>query len=121
MALGIDPDDAEAHNELGIALARVPGRLPAAVAEFQQAALLKPDFANAHQNFGIALSHIPGYLSQAVSELEAAYRLHPEPTLRLTLDQLRGVGRASAVPQQSLDVNALPPLQFVSENSVQYP
>ena len=36
-ALRIEPDDADAHYNLGNALARMPGRLPEAIAEYQAA------------------------------------------------------------------------------------
>ena len=39
----IQPDHAEAHNNLASALARTPGRLPEAIAEFQAVLRIRPD------------------------------------------------------------------------------
>jgi Flp pilus assembly protein TadD len=50
-ALQLKPDDAEAQNNLGIALAQ-QGRLDEAAACFQQAVRLKPDYPDAHNNLG---------------------------------------------------------------------
>ena len=45
-ALRIKPDDAEAHYNLGNALAQV-GRVPEAIGQYQQALRIKPGFAEA--------------------------------------------------------------------------
>ena len=50
-ALRIKPDYAEAHNNLGIALAQA-GRIEEAIAHFEQALRIKPDYAEAHCNLG---------------------------------------------------------------------
>ncbi len=42
-SLAIDPDVPEVHYELAYALARIPGRVPEAIAECQRMLLLKPD------------------------------------------------------------------------------
>ena len=54
-ALRLKPDYAEAHNNLGIALAR-KGQIDEAISQFQEALRLKPDYAEAHYNLGIALA-----------------------------------------------------------------
>ncbi len=43
----INPGYAEAHNNLGIALAR-KGKIEDAVAHFREALRIKPDFVDAH-------------------------------------------------------------------------
>src|SRR6516225_12115791 len=48
-------DNAEAHNNLGIALAK-KGDLDAAIVEYRKALQLKPDDAAAHYNLGIAMA-----------------------------------------------------------------
>ena len=48
-ALKIRPDWAEAHNNLGIALAS-QGRIAEALTHFERAVQLKPDFADARAN-----------------------------------------------------------------------
>ena len=53
-ALRLQPDDAKAHNNLGIALDQ-KGQLDEAIRQYQEAIRLKPDYALAHNNFGYAL------------------------------------------------------------------
>ncbi len=48
-ALQIEPDHAEAHNNLGAALLG-QGRLEEAIASFSKALQIKPDFVEAHSN-----------------------------------------------------------------------
>jgi tetratricopeptide (TPR) repeat protein len=76
-ALRIDPNYAEAHNNLGEALANIPGRLPDAISHYEAALRLKPDLAEAHNNLGNALSQIPGRLPDAIAEFETALRIEP--------------------------------------------
>jgi tetratricopeptide (TPR) repeat protein len=42
-ALGIDPNSADAHVNLGIALSGIPGRMPEAIRHFEAALRIKPD------------------------------------------------------------------------------
>jgi tetratricopeptide (TPR) repeat protein len=44
-ALGIRPDFADAHFNLGNALSQIPGRLPEAIAEYRAAIRTRPDYA----------------------------------------------------------------------------
>jgi len=53
--LRIDPGYAEAHNNLGIALAR-KGRIEDAVVHFREALRIRPDFVGAHNNLKKALT-----------------------------------------------------------------
>ena len=53
-ALQINPDYAEAHNNLGNALLQ-KGRVDEAIAQYQKALQIKPDYAEAHDNLGNAL------------------------------------------------------------------
>ena len=53
-ALLITPDDAEVHNNLGIALAKQE-RTADALAHFREALRIRPDFAEARHNLAIAL------------------------------------------------------------------
>jgi Flp pilus assembly protein TadD len=53
LALRLDPARAEAHNTLGIALARA-NRLPEAVLHFKEAVRLEPDFETARKNLRTA-------------------------------------------------------------------
>jgi Flp pilus assembly protein TadD len=67
-AVELDPEDAEAHNNLGNML-RELGRLNEAEASCRNAIALQPDFAEAHNNLGVTL-HQCGKLEAA----EACYR-----------------------------------------------
>ena len=70
------PDDPEAHNNLGSALAR-QHRTAEAVAEFQASLRLRPDYAEAHNNLGSAFAEM-GRVPDAISEYQAALRIKPE-------------------------------------------
>jgi tetratricopeptide (TPR) repeat protein len=74
-ALSIFPGYADAHNNLGSALAQT-GRLPAALAEFQAAVRAQPGFADAHNNLANAFAQ-SGHPSDAVAEYRAALRISP--------------------------------------------
>jgi tetratricopeptide (TPR) repeat protein len=78
VALRIDPNYAEAHNNLGGVLAMIPGRLPDAIPEYEAAVRIKPNLAEAHFNLGDALATIPVRLPDAISEYEAALRIRPD-------------------------------------------
>ena len=72
------PEASRAQNNLGVELAKIPGREPEAIAHFEEALRLKPDFAEAHNNLGDAWSKVPGRLDEAVAEYEEALRLNPD-------------------------------------------
>ena len=72
------PANARAHNNLGNALADVPGQLDAAIREFREAVRLSPEFARAHNNLGNALAKVPGRSGDALAEYQAAVRLRPD-------------------------------------------
>jgi Flp pilus assembly protein TadD len=55
-AIQLKPDFAEAHYNLGIALAET-GQLPDAIAAYRKAIELKPGFAEAHCNLGMPSDH----------------------------------------------------------------
>ena len=75
-ALGLRPDFAVAHNNLGMAL-QAQGKLDEAMLCYQQAVRLRPDFAEAHSNLARTL-HREGKLREAVQSYEQALRLRPE-------------------------------------------
>jgi tetratricopeptide (TPR) repeat protein len=58
-ALQIDPNFAEAHNNLGRALSQTSGRMPEAIAEYQAALQIKPDYAQARANLETACTQHP--------------------------------------------------------------
>jgi Flp pilus assembly protein TadD len=53
-ALRIDPGYAEAHSNLGVALAQM-GETREAMEHFEQALRIKPDYAQVHYNLAIIL------------------------------------------------------------------
>jgi len=77
-ALAVTSANYVAHENLGIALAEVPGRLPEAIAEYEAALRLRPTYAAARNNLGCALAQMPGRLPDAVSEFVAAVGVNPD-------------------------------------------
>ena len=71
-AVRLKPDFPEAHNNLGNALSKVPGRLPEAISEFETALRLEPDMTEARANLGIALVKTQGGLSAGIAQLQEA-------------------------------------------------
>jgi tetratricopeptide (TPR) repeat protein len=72
------PINARGHEALGVALA-TRGRIPEAIAQFQEALRLQPDYANAHQNLGNTFM-ITRRLPEAIAQFEEALRLFPDYT-----------------------------------------
>jgi tetratricopeptide (TPR) repeat protein len=75
-ALAFNPHYAEAHNNLGVALAAL-GRMDGAVAHYERALVLKPDHVEAHNNLGVALAAL-GKMDGAVAHYERALVLKPD-------------------------------------------
>jgi protein O-mannosyl-transferase len=71
------PGNDRAHNYLGLALERTPGRLNEALAQYEESLRLKPDRAEAHNYFGQVLEQIPGRSKEALAQYEEAVRLKP--------------------------------------------
>ena len=83
------PDSAEAHANLGNALAQMPGRLPDALAELNAAIRIQPDLAAVHYNLGSILTEMPDRMPDAISEFRAALRIQPDfQPAREALDEL---------------------------------
>ena len=72
------PNNELAHTNLGIAWAKMPGRLNDAAAQYEEALRLQPDYAEAHDNLGNAWSKMPGRLHDAIAQYEEALRLRPD-------------------------------------------
>jgi tetratricopeptide (TPR) repeat protein len=72
------PNNERAHNNLGLALEKLPGRLQDAAGQYEAALRLKPDYFEAHHNLGLAWSQLPGRHQDAIAQYEAALRLKPD-------------------------------------------
>ena len=68
-----NPDHADAHNNLGIALA-MKGKLDEAIPHFQAAIRSNPNYASAHSNLGNAFA-VQHKLDEAIREYREALRL----------------------------------------------
>jgi Flp pilus assembly protein TadD len=75
-ALRLDPDYADAHCRLGIALAR-SGQTQAAIVQYEEALKLNFSDAITHYNMGIALNHL-GRLPDAITEYGRALQYQPD-------------------------------------------
>jgi tetratricopeptide (TPR) repeat protein len=76
VALERDPDDANAHNNLGH-LYLNSGRLPDALRHFERAVRLQPEYAHARRNLAIAL-YRAGQFEPAVVLYKEALELEPD-------------------------------------------
>jgi len=70
--LARNPDSPFLHNNLGVTLMLLPGRVPEAGEEFEAAVRLKPDSPEFHDNLGLALAQMPGGLPDAIAEYQKA-------------------------------------------------
>ena len=70
------PEDAEAHNNLGLTLQKL-GELNEAEGSLNKALALKPDFAEAHNNLGVTLKEM-GRLDEAEASYTEAITLRPD-------------------------------------------
>ncbi len=73
-----NPGSWMAHNNLGLAWSKLPGRLGDAVAQYQEALRLKSDIAETHTNLGSALAQMPGRLDDAIEQFQEALKLDPK-------------------------------------------
>ena len=69
-ALTMSPEDAEVHNNLGVALAGV-GKFDEAIAHYQKALVTRPDSADVHNNIGRALT-AEGKFEEAIGHYQKA-------------------------------------------------
>lgn len=72
-----NPESWMTHNNLGIYLTTLPGRMDDAATEFQAAIRIRPDHTKAHMNLGNLWLQTPGKLPEAIAEYQAALQLEP--------------------------------------------
>jgi tetratricopeptide (TPR) repeat protein len=77
-AVRLRPEYSDAHNNLGNALTKIPGRSREAIAELETALRLEPDMAQAHGNLGRVLVNTPGRLVEGIAQLQRALQLSPD-------------------------------------------
>ncbi len=66
-----------AHNNLANDLAAIPGRMPEALAHYEEALRINPRYAKAHNNLANALASLPDRMPEAIAHYEAALRIDP--------------------------------------------
>jgi Flp pilus assembly protein TadD len=107
-ALELDPDFADAHNMLGIVLARA-GKLDESVEQLRQAVSLEPDSPEYHFNLSRSLAaehHFP----EAIPECEKAVELwggNEPQSLKMLAGMYSEVGRFSDAAQTAKRALAL--------------
>jgi tetratricopeptide (TPR) repeat protein len=71
------PVNSRGHNNLAVALANDPSRVPRALAEFEEALRISPGYAEARCNYGATLFKLPGRQHEAIAQFEEALRANP--------------------------------------------
>lgn len=66
-----------AHNNLGGLYAKLPGRAPDAIAEYEAALRIEPNIVEAETSLGNTLREIPGRETEALGHLEKALQIDP--------------------------------------------
>ena len=72
------PELTDAYASLGAALLEIPGRLPEAIATYEQGLKVNPLAAKLHYNLAVAFVKTPGRLADACSEFQAAAAEMPD-------------------------------------------
>jgi tetratricopeptide (TPR) repeat protein len=94
-AIRLQPDNADAHYNLGIALEQAD-RVQEAVGEFKETIRLRPDDADAHFNLGIALATL-GQIDKSVAEFSEALRIRPDfPEAREAMERAMSLRQSPA-------------------------
>ena len=103
----LSPNDAEAHNSLGMAL-QERGELDGALASYRNALKYDPGFVEAHYNLGNALCEL-GRLEEAVSSYRSALQIDPNfavihSNLAATLQELGRLEESIASCRRALEL-----------------
>ncbi len=98
-ALQLNPNFAEASNNLGIALTRL-NRIADGIQQFQTTLKLKPDYAPAHLNLGVALGKA-GRIEEAIEQFRETLRLNPN-----SIDAYTNMAKAYSLMEQPADAIA---------------
>jgi Flp pilus assembly protein TadD len=106
-AIALNPNYADANNNLGITLKEM-GRLDEAEINLRQAIELKPDLAEAHNNLGITLKEM-GRLDEAEINLRQAIELKPDlagahNNLGITLKEMGRLDEAEINLRQAIEL-----------------
>lgn len=72
------PQSARAHAYYGLALSDIPGCLPQAISQYEEALRIDPAAGEVHNNLGDALARSPGRIGDAIAQFEEALRIDPE-------------------------------------------
>ncbi|PWU15906.1 MAG: hypothetical protein C5B50_14450 [Verrucomicrobia bacterium] len=107
-ALQLQPDDEEAHSNLGNVL-HTMGRLDEAIAQYQQAIRIKPDFAVAYLNLGNVQIE-KGRPDQAIASYRKAIEISPDfagaqSSLGLVLLKVGQVDEATARFKKAIELS----------------
>lgn len=107
-ALALEPDLADAHNQLGKVLVAL-GRLEDAVGSFSRSLEINPDTSGAHNNLGIALRQL-GRTDEAIATFERALEIassnaNAHMNLAMTLKETGRLDDAVGHFQQVLAIN----------------
>jgi predicted O-linked N-acetylglucosamine transferase (SPINDLY family) len=116
-AAKLSPNDAEAHNNLGVAL-QERGQLDGAVASYRSALRIDPGFVEAHYNLGNVLSEL-GRLEEAVASYRSALKINPNfavihSNLGAALQELGRLNEALSSCRRALELE--PGLAVVHSN-----
>ncbi len=106
-SIQIDPNNAQAHYNLGNALLQI-GQRDQAIEQFQTALRLRPDYAEAHNNLGSALLRA-GRSEEAIEQYRQTVQLMPDHpkafnNLAKAYAQVHRTSEAIATAEKGLDV-----------------
>jgi tetratricopeptide (TPR) repeat protein len=77
-ALQLNPAYADAYNNLGNALAKIPARMTEAISALETALRLDPAMVEAHHNLGALLIQYPPRVAEGIAHLRQALALRPD-------------------------------------------